>query len=63
MFGTGLGRAGVVLGLGLGGFADGIVLHPTYEGKVVRYLDEHRPSWWTRRDGSTALWIVGGPIG
>jgi hypothetical protein len=45
------------------GRADGIVLHPTYEGKVVRYLDEHRPSWWTRRDGSTALWIVGGPIG
>lgn len=45
------------------GTADGIALHPTYEGKVVRYLDEHAPPWWTRRDGSTALWIVGGPIG
>lgn len=44
------------------GTADGIVLHPTYEGKVVRYLDQHRPDWWTRRDGSTCLWIVGGPI-
>lgn len=45
------------------GTADGIVLHPTYEGKVVRYLDETRPEWWTRRDRSTCLWIVGGPIG
>lgn len=45
------------------GTADGIELHPTYEGKVVRYLDEHKPDWWLRRDGSTALWIVGGPIG
>lgn len=44
------------------GTADGITLHPTYEGKVVRYLNETRPSWWTARDGSTALWIVGGPI-
>lgn len=42
--------------------ADGIVLHPTYEGKVVRYLDEHRPDWWVRRDGTTCLWIVGGPL-
>lgn len=45
------------------GTVDEIVLHPTYEGKVVRYLDEARPDWWTRRDGSTCLWIVGGPIG
>lgn len=44
------------------GRADGITLHPTYEGKVVRYLNETRPEWWTRRDGTTALWIVGGPI-
>lgn len=44
------------------GTADGIVLHPTYEGKVVRYLDESRPDWWTRRDGTTCLWIVGGPL-
>jgi 1-aminocyclopropane-1-carboxylate deaminase/D-cysteine desulfhydrase-like pyridoxal-dependent ACC family enzyme len=42
---------------------DGIVLHPTYEGKVARYLDEHRPDWWMRRDGTTCLWIVGGPLG
>lgn len=41
---------------------DGIVMHPTYEGKVVRYLDKHRPDWWTRRDGTTCLWIVGGPL-
>lgn len=38
-----------------------IALHPTYEGKVVRWLDLNRPDFWTRRDGSTALWIVGGP--
>lgn len=44
------------------GTADGIRLHPTYEGKVVRYLNEKRPEWWARRDGSTCLWIVGGPI-
>lgn len=44
------------------GTADGITLHPTYEGKVVRYLDEHRPDWWLRRDGTTCLWIVGGPL-
>jgi 1-aminocyclopropane-1-carboxylate deaminase/D-cysteine desulfhydrase-like pyridoxal-dependent ACC family enzyme len=41
---------------------DGIVMHPTYEGKVVRYLDQHNPPWWSRRDGSTCLWIVGGPL-
>lgn len=44
------------------GTADGITLHPTYEGKVVRYLNETQPEWWARRDGSTCLWIVGGPI-
>lgn len=44
------------------GTADGITLHPTYEGKVVRYLDTHQPAWWTRRDGTTCLWIVGGPL-
>lgn len=41
---------------------DGIRFHPTYEGKVIRYLDQHRPRWWTARDGSTCLWIVGGPL-
>lgn len=44
------------------GTVAGIELHPTYEGKVVRYLDLHRPPWWTTRDGSTCLWIVGGPL-
>lgn len=44
------------------GTADGITLHPTYEGKVVRYLDETAPAWWTARDGTTCLWIVGGPL-
>lgn len=42
---------------------DGIVMHPTYEGKVVRFLNLAEPEWWTRRDGTTCLWIVGGPIG
>lgn len=41
---------------------DGIVLHPTYEGKVVRYLNQEKPDWWTARDGRTLLWIVGGPL-
>lgn len=40
----------------------GIVLHPTYEGKVARYLDVHQPPFWTRRDATTCLWIVGGPL-
>lgn len=43
--------------------ADDIVMHPTYEGKVVRYLNEMGPEWWTARDGKTCMWIVGGPIG
>lgn len=41
---------------------DGIVLHPTYEGKVARFLNSAAPDWWTRRDGTTGFWIVGGPI-
>jgi hypothetical protein len=41
---------------------DGIVLHPTYEGKLARYLNELQPEWWTRRDGTTCFWIVGGPF-
>lgn len=41
---------------------DGIVLHPTYEGKVARFLNMTQPDYWQRRDGSTALWIVGGPV-
>jgi 1-aminocyclopropane-1-carboxylate deaminase/D-cysteine desulfhydrase-like pyridoxal-dependent ACC family enzyme len=41
---------------------DGIVMHPTYEGKVVRYLNSAKPEWWTTRDETTGFWIVGGPI-
>ena len=41
---------------------DGIVFHPTYEGKVVRYLDACKSPWWVERDGKTAFWIVGGLI-
>lgn len=41
---------------------DGIVMHPTYEGKIIRYLNTMRPAWWTAKDGKTAFWIVGGPI-
>lgn len=42
---------------------EGIVLHPTYEGKMVRWLNLVQPDWWMRRDGSTCFWIVGGPVG
>ena len=41
---------------------DGIDFHPTYEGKVVRYLDTVTPAWWADRDGATCMWIVGGPL-
>jgi len=41
---------------------DGLALHPTYEGKVARYLNLVSPSWWTARDDTTLLWIVGGPL-
>lgn len=41
---------------------DGIDFHPTYEGKVVRYLDALAPAWWTARDERTCMWIVGGPL-
>lgn len=58
LHGTGFARYGDKMP----GTADGIQLHPTYEGKVVRYLDQHAPTWWTTRDSSTCLWIVGGPL-
>jgi pyridoxal-phosphate dependent enzyme len=41
---------------------EGIVTHPTYEGKVVRFLNSAKPDYWTRRDGTTCFWIIGGPI-
>lgn len=37
---------------------DGIVLHPTYEGKMVRWLDGRQPAWWSDPRG-TVFWIVG----
>lgn len=39
---------------------DDVVMHPTYEGKVVRFLNGAKPDWWTARDGRTGFWIVGG---
>ena len=39
-----------------------IVFHPTYEGKMIRWLNLVQPEWWLRRDGTTCFWIVGGPI-
>jgi 1-aminocyclopropane-1-carboxylate deaminase/D-cysteine desulfhydrase-like pyridoxal-dependent ACC family enzyme len=41
---------------------DGIEMHPTYEGKVIRYLNESNLDWWHNRDGSVGFWIVGGPL-
>lgn len=38
---------------------DGISFHPTYEGKVMRWLSEERPHWWRPSDGSTLFWIIG----
>lgn len=39
-----------------------IVFHPTYEGKMIRWLNMVQPDYWQRRDGTTGFWIVGGPI-
>lgn len=41
---------------------EGIHFHPHYEGKMIRWLNLVQPEWWTRRDGTTAFWIVGGEI-
>ena len=41
---------------------DDIVMHPRYEGKVVRFLNTAQPDWWTAREGSVGFWIVGGPM-
>jgi 1-aminocyclopropane-1-carboxylate deaminase/D-cysteine desulfhydrase-like pyridoxal-dependent ACC family enzyme len=41
---------------------DGITFHPTYEGKIIRWLNLTRPDYWTSRDGTTCFWIVGGPL-
>lgn len=38
---------------------DGIDFHPTYEGKIMHWLDRTQPYWYTPRDGATLFWIVG----
>lgn len=40
----------------------GIDLHPTYEGKVARFLNLVGPSWWLYPGDKTLLWIVGSAI-
>jgi 1-aminocyclopropane-1-carboxylate deaminase/D-cysteine desulfhydrase-like pyridoxal-dependent ACC family enzyme len=42
--------------------SDGVVLHPTYEGKMLAYLHRHRSghAWWHGADGDVCFWIVGG---
>lgn len=42
---------------------DDIVMHPTYEGKAVRFLNGSSLDWWHNRDNTTGFWIVGGPLG
>lgn len=44
--------------------SDGIALHPTYEAKVGRWVDQHPDQFggWAARDGGTCLWIIGGPL-
>ena len=39
---------------------DGIVFHPTYEGKMIRWLNTVNPEWWQRTDETTCFWVVGG---
>ena len=41
----------------------GIDFHPHYEGKVIRYLNERKPPYWLKRDGTVAFWIVGSELG
>lgn len=36
-----------------------LVLHPTYEAKVVKYLRQHYP--WLLQGDDSCLWLVGGP--
>lgn len=44
------------------GAVGNVPLHPAYEGKMLRWLDQSHPSWWTPRDGTVCWWIVGGVI-
>lgn len=38
---------------------DGIDFHPTYEGKVMQWLDNVRPHWHKPADGTELFWIIG----
>lgn len=38
---------------------DDIDFHPRYEGKVIRFLNVMQPAWWSDRDGTTCMWVVG----
>jgi 1-aminocyclopropane-1-carboxylate deaminase/D-cysteine desulfhydrase-like pyridoxal-dependent ACC family enzyme len=44
------------------GELDGVPMHPTYEGKIIRWAAQHHPDWWLARDYTTCLWVVGGPL-
>lgn len=39
--------------------SDGIDFHPTYEGKVMQWLDRERPHWYKPADGTSLFWIIG----
>lgn len=38
---------------------DGFVGHPTYEGKMLRWIDEKRPAWAEGGPDRVCIWIVG----
>lgn len=38
---------------------DGIDFHPTYEGKVMKWLHDEQPHWHRPGDGTELFWIVG----
>lgn len=40
----------------------GIELHPTYEGKVARFLNFVGPHYWMHPNDRTMLWIVGSAL-
>lgn len=38
---------------------DGFAGHPTYEGKLMRWIDEKRPAWAEGGPDRTCIWVVG----
>jgi hypothetical protein len=38
---------------------DGIHFHPTYEGKVMQWLNQEAPHWYKPKDGTSLFWIIG----